>query len=84
MNIETPEEKARRYASYVPNTWITMSDATQCIGGTSGRANPKLVKLIEALAGLGLLDIVQVDKRCRQVRRNASVPAMSPSVDIPS
>ena len=37
--------------------WISMTAATESIWGTSGRGNPKAVRIIETLGEYGLVEI---------------------------
>lgn len=72
MSALTPRpnlmEKAVSYAACIPETWVTMTRATEHIWGTSGRGSPKAVAIIEACATLGLLEI-RKEGRTRRVRR---------------
>lgn len=47
----------------------SMTDATEAIWGTSGRGNPNAVRLIEATAAMGYLNIQKVGKVRRIVSR---------------
>ncbi len=74
--MQTAEAKAATYAAYVEHFLrerscqsCTMTDATQAIWGTSGRGNPTAVRIIEATAVLGFLEVKKVGKRKRLVRR---------------
>jgi hypothetical protein len=51
----------------------SMTDATEAIWGTSGRGNPNAVRLIEAVAALGYLNIQKVGKVRRIVSRTAKL-----------
>lgn len=50
-------------------THCTMTDSTEAIWGTSGRGNPNAVRLIEAVADIGYLEIRKIGKVKRIVRR---------------
>ena len=70
------DKKAAGLAGYVECyllrkacTECTMTDATEAIWGTSGRGNPNAVRLIEAVAMLGYLEIQKVGKVKRIVYR---------------
>lgn len=74
----SPEHKAAGYAGYVECylqregvSECSMTDATEAIWGTSGRGNPNAVRVIEATAMMGYLDIRKVGKRCRMVSRTS-------------
>lgn len=61
--------KARENAAFIPLEWVSMTQATECLWGTSGRGNPNCVKVIEACARMGEVEIKQVGKTKRMVRR---------------
>lgn len=61
--------KARQNAAFIPLEWVTMTQATECLWGTSGRGNPNCVKVIEACARLGEVEIKATSKNRRIVRR---------------
>lgn len=62
-------KKAIDLAGYIPTEWVTMTQATEHLWGASGRGSPGAVKLIEACATLGLVEIQHRGRRTRMVRR---------------
>lgn len=54
-------------------THCTMTDSTEAIWGTSGRGNPNAVRLIEAIAAFGYLEIRKIGKVKRIVRRTDKI-----------
>lgn len=73
-------------AAFIPEEWVSMTQATEHLWGTSGRGNPNCVKVIEACARLGMVEIKTVGKRSRMVRRTPGVPSaeklwLSPTFD---
>ena len=76
-DMEALRAKARETAAFIPTEWVTMTEATEALWGTSGRGNPSCVKLIEACAALGMVEIREKDARTRMVRR--AMPRLSRS-----
>lgn len=80
---QTAENKAAVHAAYVEQhlrelgrTSCSMTEATEAIWGTSGRGNPNAVRLLEAVAALGFLQITRVTKTRRAVSRTTkTIPA---------
>jgi len=67
-------QKAASTAAHVANymeirnkSYLTMTEATTAIWGTSGTGNPNAVRLIEATAAFGYLKIIPHGKRTRYV-----------------
>ena len=73
------KKKAHDNAAFIPEDWVSMTQATECLWGTSGRGNPNCVKVIEACARLGEVEIKVVGRRSRMVRRT---PTKLSAVDI--
>lgn len=72
------DKRAANFAGYVEcylerngKTDCSMTDATGAIHGTSGRGNPTAVRLIEAVAEFGYLNITNTNRRNRRVSRTA-------------
>ena len=80
MEMSETHKRAASLAGHVEcflerkgKTQCTMTDATEAIWGTSGRGNPNAVRLIEAAAFMGYLQIQKVGKRNRAVSRTIKV-----------
>ncbi len=48
-----------------PESYVTMTNATECYWGTSGRGNPQAKRRIEAAATLGFVNIVRYGRSQR-------------------
>lgn len=75
--------RAQNYAASLAHTDrhlfpMTMTDATECIWGTSGRGNPNAVRIIEGLAMYGYVRIEKVGKVKRLVHLTAK------ALDLPA
>lgn len=66
-------KKAEDNAAFIPQEWVSMTQATEHLWGTSGRGNPNCVKVIEACARLGTVEIIRIGRH-RRVRRALGVP----------